>query len=391
MPEQGRWTSNGGDPSLNDINRVDRFIESLSTNQPVYSTDPAEAELAFLFADWRDGVRDTPVSATVTERDAALALDSARAPRRANRLSLAVVGSAAAAVLCAGGFGVAVYGAAPGDGLYGMRTMIFGEQQVTRDDQVVLAAQQELAQVQQLVEQGQWDQAQNKLAALSNTVQSVETVEQKHDLIEQWNALTYKVVEQDPAATLPPIGDPPPVLLPDSPLTLLPVPVITDTTETTTTPTETTSVTDVPGPEAVLTSPTSPTDTSPVTSPTPTSSETPASPTTATPTSTSPSSFPAPTSTVPTTATATPTTTVPPATTPRPVTTSATPPVTTTAAPQPSPTTTTTTTVAATRPQAPAPSVEAPVVQARVESPTQAPGRSPVEETPVTTTVVVPN
>ena len=91
MPDQGRWTSNGGDPSLNDINRVDRFIEALSANQPVYSTDPAEAELAFLMADWRDGVRETPVSAVVTERDAAMALDAARAPRRPNRLSLAVI------------------------------------------------------------------------------------------------------------------------------------------------------------------------------------------------------------------------------------------------------------------------------------------------------------
>ena len=60
---------------------------------------------------------------------------------------------------------------------------------------VVLAAQTELAQVQQLVEKGQWDQAQEKLAALSSTVQSVGPVEQKQDLIQQWNALTYKVVE----------------------------------------------------------------------------------------------------------------------------------------------------------------------------------------------------
>ena len=396
MPDQGRWTSNGGDPNLNDINRVDRFIEALSADQPVYSTDPAEAELAFLMADWRDGVRDTPVSAVVTERDAAIALDAARAPRRPNRLSLAVIGSAAAAVLCAGGFGVAVYGASPGDGLYGMRTMIFGEQQATRDDQVVLAAQQELAQVQQLVDDGQWDQAQDRLAALSTTVQSVETVEQKSDLIQQWNALTYKVVEQDPAATLPPVGDPAPVLLPDSPLTLLPVPVVTQTTETTTTSgtsTETsattttattttgttttgttTSATDTPGPELATTTPSDPgaTPTSPtsgVPSPTSATSPTSASPTSASPTSASP----------------TPTTTAPPATTSTLPTTTAAP--TTTVPP-----TTTTTTVQATtttRPQAPVPSVvETPASQAPV-APSQSPTTA-VEQTPITTTVIVP-
>ena len=195
MPDYGRWTSNGGDPSLNEINRIDQFIESLSSNQQVYSTDPGEAELAFLLADWRDGIRETPVSAIVTEQDAVNALHAGQtSTRRPGRGHLAVVGSAAAAVLCLGGFGTAVYGAAPGDSLYGVRSMLFGDQQVTRDDQVVLAAQTELAEVQKLVEQGHWDQAQDRLVALSTTVQSVEQVESKHDLIELWNALTYKVV-----------------------------------------------------------------------------------------------------------------------------------------------------------------------------------------------------
>ena len=45
MPDFGRWTSNGGDPSLNEINRADRFLDALAFEQPVYSTDPGEAEL----------------------------------------------------------------------------------------------------------------------------------------------------------------------------------------------------------------------------------------------------------------------------------------------------------------------------------------------------------
>jgi hypothetical protein len=51
MPDFGRWTANGGDPSLNEINRTDRFLDALATEQPVYSTDAGEAELAHLLAE----------------------------------------------------------------------------------------------------------------------------------------------------------------------------------------------------------------------------------------------------------------------------------------------------------------------------------------------------
>ena len=152
MPDFGRWTSNGGDPSLNEINRTDRFLDALASEQPVYSTDPGEAELAYLLAGWRDEHRVPPAKALVTQRDAVAALD--RGTRQRTRFSMAVLGSVAAAVLCLGGFGAVVAGAGPGDALYGLRTMLFGEQQVTRDDQVVLAAQTELAEVQQLIERG---------------------------------------------------------------------------------------------------------------------------------------------------------------------------------------------------------------------------------------------
>lgn len=259
MPDFGRWTSNGGDPSLNEINRVDRFFDALASNDTAYSTDNAEAELAFLFADWRDDVRDGPPAVQLTTRDAVAALESGRSGRR-SRSSLALVGSVAAAVLCVGGFTAAVYGAESGDALYGMRTTMFG-QESSRDDQVVLSAQTEMMQVQKLIDQGQWQQAQDKLVALSTTVQTVDKPEQKQQLTQQFNALTYKVVEQDPAATLPPPGAPQPVLS-DSPLTLLPVPVVVDSsTPTSSTPTSTpTSIptspsSDTPGPEIALTAP----------------------------------------------------------------------------------------------------------------------------------------
>jgi Anti-sigma-D factor RsdA to sigma factor binding region len=112
MPDFGRWTSNGGDPSLNEINRTDRFLDALASQQPVYSTDPSEAELAQLLAGWRDEVRTPPLMAPVTPRDAVVALTRAVESRKRTRTSMALVGSVAAAVLCLGGFGAVV--AVPG-------------------------------------------------------------------------------------------------------------------------------------------------------------------------------------------------------------------------------------------------------------------------------------
>ncbi len=376
MPDFGRWTANGGDPSLNDINRADRFLDALAGEQPVYSTDRGDAELAALLSGWRDEVRHVPMDHVVSPSQATAALvDATNRPRGRNRFGLAVVGSAAAAVLCLGGFGTAVFAAGPGDGLYGVRTMIFGEERATRDDAVVLAAQTELAQVQQLVEKGQWDQAQEKLAALSSTVQSVGPVEQKQDLIQQWNALTYKVVAQNPAATLPPPGEPMPVL-PPSPLTLLPVPVIEETLTATTTPgpevlatttTETTGTTTTGTTTETSPSGTSSTETSPATtSPSAGSTSEPAtSPSDAATTSQAPSS--APTTTAPSTSS----------------TTSA-PAATTTTAPS-----TTTTTVAPTTSTTVAPPATSAAPEPQQEAPAQTPEPAVTTELEQSTSAVV--
>lgn len=395
MPDFGRWTGNGGDPSLNDINRADRFFDALATNQPVYSTDPGEAELAFLLSDWRDEVRDTPLTVTVTPRDAAIALRGSVDSSRRTRRSLALVGSVAAALLCLGGFSAAVYGAGPGDTFYGVRTMLFGDQPSSRDDQVMLASQ-ELAQVQQLIEQGDWQQAQDKLVTLSTTVQNIDQVEQKQDLIQQWNALTYKVVEQDPAATLPPPGEPMPVL-PSSPLTLLEVPVIEDTTTSTSTspsdgstsPSETT-----PPSDATTTTSAPATSTEPTTTTEPSTST--ATPTSATTTTSSPPSTTTTTTVIvrqaPATATAPPTS-VPapppaslPATAPASVPASAgaeapasQPRIAATVTPSQAPVTTTTTVKPAEEPSQEAKSSEVPSTPPRQR-----------EEVVTTTTIVPP-
>jgi hypothetical protein len=296
MPDFGRWNANGGDPSLNEINRTDQFLDALATQQPVYATDPSEAELAQLFAGWRDEIRTPPLMRPVTPRDAAAALTRAVDARKRTRMSLTLVGSVAAAVLCIGGFGAVVASSGPGDALYGLHSALFGEQ--TRTDQVTLASQQ-LAEVQQLIDEGQWQAAQDKLQAVTTTVATVNDVEQKQELVTQWQELTVKVDAQDASATLPPGVPPPP----------MPEPVVVaPDSNTATTESSTSSETG----SATTTSSSSPTSST-------SSSETSSSSTTSTTTTSSPtSSSPAP---EPPPATGTPTTTT---TSPSPTTTTST-------------------------------------------------------------------
>ncbi len=387
MPDFGRFT-NGGDPSLNEINRTDRFLDALASEQLVYSTDPGEAELANLLGGWRDEVRVPPLMAPVTPRDAAVALQRAVDARKRTRMSMALVGSVAAAVLCLGGFGAVVAGAGPGDPLYGLHTMLFGEQPQTRTDQVQLASQQ-LAEVQQLIDEGQWQAAQDKLQAVTTTVATVNDVAQKQELVDQWQELTVKVDAQNANATLPP-GVPAPEM---------PVPVIvapgTDTSTTTSSETGSSTPSSPPSSETTTSS-----------------SETTSTTTTSSPTSSLPGpEFPPPTGT-PTT-----TTTVPPTTATTATTTTTTHAVTTTttttkaAAPPVAgppagggasvvvpPTVVAPPSVTAAPPAvvAPPPAVVAPPPAVISEAPRQRGPESPVTESeatvtiPVTTTLVMP-
>ncbi|WP_006244203.1 anti-sigma-D factor RsdA [Mycolicibacterium tusciae] len=400
MPDFGRWTSNGGDPSLNEINRTDRFLDALAFEQPVYATDAGEAELVNLLSGWRDDIRDAPLTVPVTPRDAVIALDSAQRTHKRSRRTLALVGSTAAAVLCLGGFASVVAGAGPGDSLYGLRTMIFGEQPATRDDAVMLASQQ-LAEVQQLVDEGQWDAAQQKLQTLTTTVATVNDDVRKQELVTEWQELTVKVDAQDAAAVLPP--DVPPPVFPD--VVVLQTPTSSDTSAPETTPPSDTS--------------TSPATTSPSDTTSPSSPTTPSSSPTSQPTSAPSSSQPPPTSPPvqappPTSVPATVEPTSGPSTPPASPTSEEVPPPTSSVA-TPPPTTTTTvamttksqpaqsSTVTEAAEEAPPSTVEAP--PATVEAPpatVQAPPTTvvapppqrqppPVQrQAPVTTTFVMP-
>lgn len=364
MPDFGR-NSRGDDPSLDAIVNSDRFIDALAAGQQVAPQDQGDAMLAELLGGWRDEMRWPPATGLITERDAVTALRTGLAEKQSSgrsRRGLSIVGAAAAGVLVFGGFGAVVYGAGPGDALYGLHTMLFGEPKQVREDQVTLAsAAEQLKQVQQLVEQGDWPAAQAKLVEVNNQVAGVADAPQKQQVLEQWNELSAKVVQQDPEATVPPGIT---YTVPPSATELVPA-VITPTDGPEVPPT---SVPSLPS----ITISTTPNGTGTFG---PSPSDTPTSP------SDTPTTTVAPTTT---TQEPTPTTTVAPTTT-----------TTTTVAPTTTTTTTTTTLPAATTTSASA-AAQAPAVAtttapaAAAESPAAATTSTVVEQSSAPTTASIP-
>lgn len=296
-----------GEPSLEDIHRSDSFIEALAAGRQATAQDPGDAELAALLGGWRDETRWPSDAGLITESQAIAALNAglAEKPRRGtrerrdvppatrHRRGLSVVGAAAAAALCLGGFGAVVSGSEPGDSLYGLRTMLFGTPKQVRDEKVGLAARTELLKVQELITQGDWEQAQEKLVAVSTQVATLGDEQQKQELLTQFNDLSAKVVERDPAATAPPgiVYTVPPSAAELVPA-VAPAETSTPTTSTTTTSTTTTSG-ETTGTTSTTTSgaPTSETSTSTTTtSPTATTSAPSTATSTAAPATTSSSS-----------------------------------------------------------------------------------------------------
>ena len=223
--------------SLDAIARTDALLDALASERRFMPADRDEQALVSILEGWRDDVRRHS-DAVVTERDAAAALHDGLAktpstvPR--GRRGLTTVTSIAAAVLCIGGFGAVVAGSGPGDSLYGLRTALFGEKASVRDDRVALAAQTEMSQVKEMINHGDWDQAQQKLKAVSTQVQSVDDVTTKTDLINQWNELSVKVGTRDAKASLPASTPGVPAAPPPPGVTLLEVPAVTTTTVTAT-------------------------------------------------------------------------------------------------------------------------------------------------------------
>jgi Anti-sigma-D factor RsdA to sigma factor binding region len=201
-------------PDLGAVARTERFIDALAKRQPIDVGDVAEygaagdRALAGLLEDWRDELRAPAPPGFCPERDVVAVLDRGRQARRRIHRRMVLVGTLAATVLSVGGF-VAVMGEAhPGDTLYGVHTRVLGEPPSAHDARIARSAQDDLDLVEQMITLGQWDQAQDKLAAVSDRVQKVKDNDRKQDLVERVNLLNAKVVNRDPHATAVPSQQP---------------------------------------------------------------------------------------------------------------------------------------------------------------------------------------
>ena len=159
-------------PALDEVARTDALLDALAARQPVDLDDPDVDALAVLLGDWRDDLRWPPASALVSPEEAVEALHTGIAARRGARRGMAAIGSVAATLLVLSGFGGMVAEARPGDSLYGLHAMFFDQPRVN-EDQVMLSAKADLAKIQQMIDQGDWNQAQDELAKVSSTLQSM--------------------------------------------------------------------------------------------------------------------------------------------------------------------------------------------------------------------------
>lgn len=185
-------------PALDDIACTGLLIDALAERTQVEAVaDPADAALADLLGQWRDDLRWPPASALVSESEAVSALRAGLVDEpKGGRRGLAAVGSAAAALLLVSGFGAMVVEARPGDALYGLHAMFFDQPNVN-DDQVMLSAQAHLAKAQQLIDHGDFDQAQSVLDEASNTLQSVDN-ERRQRLLDEVDQLNTKLGTHGP-------------------------------------------------------------------------------------------------------------------------------------------------------------------------------------------------
>lgn len=188
------------------MSRTDLLLDALAERQRIDvddAADPSLEALATLMGDWRDDLRWPPASALVSPEEAVGALRAGMVEQRRGRRGLATIGSVAATLIALSGFGAMVVEARPGGTLYGLHSMFFDEPRANQN-QVMLSAKADLAKVQQLIDKGQWVQAENQLAEVSSTVRSMNDSAGRKELLDEIALLNVKVDSRDPNATLPP-------------------------------------------------------------------------------------------------------------------------------------------------------------------------------------------
>ncbi|WP_078344149.1 anti-sigma-D factor RsdA [Mycobacteroides franklinii] len=339
FPGPQGWQENEGPEDLAALRRTNRMIDAIAADLPVATSDSDEYAVAMMLAAWREDVGRDPMPAKPTLGQARNALRD-RGGR--SRLLATTVGSAAAVTLLFGGFGAAVYQSHPGDALYGLRSSLFGTGPTVRTDPVVLSAQTELAQVEKLISQGDWEGAQQQLGVAAARVNEVGDAQQKAELASRVQQAEVRIDAKNPQATVPP------EMVTETPRIMLSPPAIAPITSTTSSTTSTTPVT--------------------------TTSETTSSTTMSETSSTSTSSSTTETSGSTSTSTSSSTSTSVPTSTSTTVSATTTPPSSTSAITStPSTSTSSSVTLTTTAPSAPTTSVSAPGVIASTTAPSTAP------------------
>jgi hypothetical protein len=180
-------------PDPEAVARSERLLDALARREPVDFVDVADEgdsgdrALAGLLENWRDELRVQGPGGVCPEQVTVALLNRGVAARRRARRRTALISALAAAVLGIAGFG-----------------LLSGEPASVHDDQIAVSAETDLDQVEQMIALGQWDQAQDKLAAVGAHVQTVKDNDRKQGLIDKVNRLNAKVASRDRSAKLPP-------------------------------------------------------------------------------------------------------------------------------------------------------------------------------------------
>jgi hypothetical protein len=205
MPNSGY--AFGDQPALDEIAHTDLLLDALAERERIDLDDPQVDALAVLMGDWRDDLRWPPASALVSPEEAVEALRTGLSERRRTHRGAAAIGSVAATLLMLSGFGALIADAHRGDPLYGLHVMFFDAPRVN-DDTITLSAKADLAKIQQMIEQGQWAQAQNELAEVSSTVQAMNDSTSRQNLLDEVNLLNTRVETRNPNALPAPATKP---------------------------------------------------------------------------------------------------------------------------------------------------------------------------------------
>ncbi len=204
---------------LDAVARTDLLLDALAGRAEADlggSLDPNHDALTALLGEWRDDLRWPPASALVSQEEAEEALiaglsEAPSAPSErltgfSGRRGFAAVGSVAATLVLLSGFGSMVGEARPGEALYGLHAMFFEESRVTTeqvDEQAMVSASADLAKAQQMIDQGEWSQAQDQLNEVSSTLRAVNDGGRKQDLIDEVNKLNSRMETRDPNQPAP--------------------------------------------------------------------------------------------------------------------------------------------------------------------------------------------